>query len=453
MASTHDALPDLRPFTRAHRQALRARLDDAPVLLGSAPEAPRNGDVTYPYRQSSDLLWLTGVSEPGYSLLLDARTGLETLFVPRLTQKHAVWLGHVPSRAEARQAFGIRDVRYHDELPQLLRKAAQGRRRVHADAHARPAARRALPTARLAAGELREALSELRLFKDDGELALLRRASAASAAGHLAAMRAARPGLREHQVQAELEREFQHAGCGQPGYGSIVATGRNSAVLHYVRNDAPLRRGELLLVDAGCECRGYTADITRTFPVGGRFDRRQRDVYAVVLAAQEACIAASRAGTTSLELQRVAEACLAEGLRSLGFLKGSTDELLESEAIRVFFPHGIGHTLGLDVHDVQGARRRRLPEPRFCKIKFRARLEPGFVITIEPGVYFIEALVRDPELRRRHRGRVNFALAERFLDFGGVRIEDDVVVRPQGPPLNLTRVPKTIAEVEAACAA
>ena len=452
MTATH-ALPDLRPFTRAHRRALRDRLPDAPILLGSAAEAPRNGDVTYAYRQSSDLLWLTGVPEPGTTLLLDARAGLETLFVPKLTQKHAVWLGHIPSREEARQAFGIRDVRYQEELPALLKKAAAGRRRLHVDALARRAARQALPSARLVESELREALRELRLFKDEGELALLRAASAAAGAGHLAAMRAGRPGLREYHVQAELEREFQRAGCGQLGYGSIVATGRNAAVLHYVKNDATLRRGELLLVDAGCECRGYTADITRTFPVSGRFDRRQRDVYAVVLAAQEACIAASRTGTTTLELQRLAESTLAEGLRDLGFLKGATDELLESEAIRVFFPHGIGHTLGLDVHDVQGARRRKLPQPRSSKIKFRARLEPGFVITIEPGVYFVEALVRDPELRRKHRGRVNFALAERFLDFGGVRIEDDVVIRPSGPPLNLTRVPKSIADVEAACAA
>ncbi len=452
MAAT-DPLPDLRPVTRAHRKALLRHLPDAPILLGSAPEATRNGDVTFAYRQSSDLLWLTGVSEPGYTLLLDARSGHETLFVPKLTQKHAVWLGHIPSRAEAREAFGIRDVRYHEDLPGLLKKAAGGRRSLHVDAFARRSARRALPGAKPVETELREALHELRLFKDAGELALLRRASKADGAGHRDPMRAACPDLREYQVQAELEREFQRQGCGQLGYSSIVATGRNSAVLHYVKNDAPLRRGELLLVDAGCECRGYTADITRTFPVGGRFDRRQRDVYSVVLAAQEACISASRAGTTSLELQRVAEATLAEGLRELGLLRGSTEELLETEAIRVFFPHGIGHTLGLDVHDVQGGRRRLLPQPRSSKLKFRARLEPGFVITIEPGVYFIEALIRDRELRRRHHGRVNFALAERYLDFGGVRIEDDVVVQKQGPPLNLTRVPKTVAEVEAACAA
>ena len=436
---------------RAHRRALLARVADAPIVVGSAPERPRNGDVTFRYRQSSDLLWLTGVELPGATLLLDARAGLETLFVPKLTQRHAVWLGHVPSPAEVRATYGLRDVRTSDELGATLERLARRRATVHADAHAARHLRRAWPRLRLVSGELRDALDDLRVFKDEGELACLRRASAATAAGHRAAMRLARPGLHEYQVQAELERAFQHAGCAQLGYGSIVAAGRNAAVLHYVKNDERLRAGQLLLIDAGAEYRGYTADVTRTFPVSGRFDRRQRDVYEVVLAAQEACLRRARAGVTSMELQLLAERCLAEGLRSLGLLRGATDELVETRAVRVFFPHGIGHTLGLDVHDVQGGRARRLPQQAPVKLRFRARLEPGFVITIEPGLYFIAALLHDPELRRRHRGRVDFARAERFLDFGGVRIEDDVVIQPAGAPRNLTKVPKTIADVEAAC--
>jgi Xaa-Pro aminopeptidase len=173
-------------------------------------------------------------------------------------------------------------------------------------------------------------------------------------------MRAARPGLYEYQVQAELERAFKAAGCAQLGYGSIVAGGRNSAVLHYVANDRRLAAGDLLLVDAGAEYRGYTADVTRTFPVSGRFTSRQRALYEVVLAAQERSIDFARAGTLSMDLQRLSEIVLAEGLRDLGILKGGLEELTETQAIRVFYPHGIGHTLGLDVHDVQGGRRRRL---------------------------------------------------------------------------------------------
>jgi Xaa-Pro aminopeptidase len=206
------------------------------------------------------------------------------------------------------------------------------------------------------------------------------------------------------------------------------------------------------LIDAGAERHGYTADVTRSFPVSGRFTPRQRDLYEIVLGCQQRVIDLARAGQTTVELQRRSEEWLAEGLASLGLLRGSVEELVESEAVRVFYMHGIGHPLGLDVHDVQGGQRRRLPRRRGPdRPRFRARLEPGFVITVEPGVYFNPALLFDREARRKHRGRIDFARAEHWLPLGGIRIEDNVVVQAQGPPLNLTRVPKTVAEVEAAC--
>jgi Xaa-Pro aminopeptidase len=444
-------LTDVRGATRAHRRALERRLPDGLILLTAAPEAHRNGDVHHPYRQSSDFLWTTGVEAPGYALLLDSRRGREILFVPRLTQKHAVWLGRIPSRQEAREAFGIRDVRYREELPAALRRGGRGV--LHADPRGAGLARREARSLRAEGRELREALDELRIVKDAGELALLEKASVATAAGHVAAMGSARPGQFEYQVQAEMEKTFKAEGCAQLGYGSIVAGGRNGAVLHYVANDRRLGAGDLLLVDAGAEYRGYTADVTRTFPVSGTFGARQRDLYEIVLTAQERCIDYARAGNTTMDLQRLSERVLAEGLRGLGLLRGSVEELVETEAVRVFYPHGIGHALGLDVHDVQGGTKRRLRLRRSSgKLRFRARLEPGFVITVEPGLYFMEPLLRDPELRRKHRARIDFAKAERWLPLGGVRIEDDVVVQTDGPPRNLTSAPKTVAAVEAACA-
>ena len=427
-----------------------ARLPDAPIVLTASPEQVRNGDVHHRYRQGSDFLWLTGVEQPGYALLIDPRHATETLFAPRLTQKHAVWLGHIPSLREAREAFGIRHVLHLDELPKALRKLGRVAH-VHADARSVAAVRRSRPAARVERKPLAEALLELRVVKDAAELALLRQASAATAAGHVAAMQAARAGQREYQVQAVLECAFAQAGCGQTGYASIVAGGRNAAVLHYHANAARLAPRSLLLIDAGAECHGYGADVTRTFPVSGRFTRFQRDVYDVVLAAQLRCIELAQPGRTTIELQRAAEETLAEGLRGLGFLHGGTAELVDTKAVKIFFPHGISHSLGLDVHDAQGGRKRTLPQPRAAKLRFRARLEPGFVITVEPGVYFIEALLTDRTLRRSHRGRVDFDRALRHLREGGVRIEDDVVVRPAGPPENLTRVPRTVADVEAAC--
>jgi Xaa-Pro aminopeptidase len=257
--------------------------------------------------------------------------------------------------------------------------------------------------------------------------------------------------MREYEVQSIFEAECLRSGLRHLGYPSIVAAGRNGAVLHYHHNNDVLRAGDLLLIDAGGEYRGYGADITRTFPISGKFTARQKDVYSIVLEAQKRCIEAAKPGVNSADLHLLSMRVLAEGLTSLRILKGDPDDLVLSGAVRLFYPHGIGHMLGLDVHDCTGGKKRVLPNPTKVPVRFIARLEPGFVITVEPGLYFIEALLRDPRLRRKHKGQVDFSRAESFLDFGGVRIEDDIVVRESGPALNLTTVPKEIAAVEDAC--
>ncbi len=390
---------------------------------------PRNFDVDYVFRQNSDFLYLTGVEEPGCHLVLEPKSGREILFVPRVDSHHRVWEGHVPSPAEAKTLFGVDRVMYADELKKVL-----GRRAV-------------APKARL-----RDALDELRAIKSEGELALMRRANEVSGAAHRAVMAATRPGMREYEIQAVFEAECMKAGMRHLAYPSIVAAGVNGAVLHYRRNDAVLRAGELLLIDAGAELKGYAADITRTFPADGKFSRRQRDVYQIVLETQKDCIQAARPGVVSADLHVRSMRRIAEGLKSLGILRGETDGLVEGGAVRLFYPHGLTHMLGLDVHDTTGGKKRKMPNPTKVPVRFVAKLEPGFVITMEPGIYFIDALLRDPALRRKHKTSVDFAKVESFLDFGGVRIEDDIVIRPEGPPLNLTSVPKEIAEVEAACA-
>lgn len=412
---------------RQLRRALAARLGRRLVHLEGGRPTPRNFDVDYPFRQKSDFLYLTGVEEPGCHLVLDGSK--ETLLVPRIDAHHRVWEGHVPGPDEARRLFGVDRVMYADELKKVLR----GRKPV-----AQPL--------------VRDALDELRAVKTEGELALMREANRVSGLAHRAVMAAARPGLREYELQAVFDAACLRAGMKHLAYPSIVAAGVNGAVLHYRRNDATLKSGDLLLIDAGAENKGYAADITRTFPVNGKFTRRQRDVYSVVLAAQKACIAAARPGIVSAELHVISMRVIAEGLKSLGLLRGSTDSLVEGGAVRLFYPHGLTHMLGLDVHDCTGGKKRVMPNPTKVPVRFVAKLEPGFVITIEPGVYFIEALLKDSKLRAKHKGEVDFRLADSFLDFGGIRIEDDVVVRRSGPPENLTTVPKEIDAVEAACA-
>ena len=207
----------------------------------------------------------------------------------------------------------------------------------------------------------------------------------------------------------------------------------------------------MLLIDAGAECGGYAADITRTFPVNGKFTNRQRDIYSIVLRTQKTCIERARPGVGSAQLHVLSMTLIAEGLKSLGLLRGEVSGLVEGGAVRLFYPHGLTHMLGLDVHDVTGGRKRRMANPTKIPVRFVARLETGVVITLAPGIYFIKALLLDPALRRKHRGSIDFTKAEKFLDFGGVRIEDDIVIQPQGPPLNLTTVPKEISDVEECC--
>ena len=438
-------------FYRENRRALARRLADGLILLCGGRMQARNGDTEYDFRQNSDFLYLTGVEEPGAQLLIDPRRGRTTLFMPRIDNEHRVWLGHVPDPAEARRLYGVSRVAYCDELEAELRSARRGYRRLYADAAALKLHRKGLRGLQSAPADLGEAFSELRACKTPGELELMAHACRVTSRAHQAVMRSVRPGQAEYQAQAVFEAECRAAGLPHLAFQTIAASGTNSAVLHYHHNKARMKSGDLLLLDAGAEHHGYAADVTRTFPVNGRFTRRQKDVYSIVLEAQKACISRARPGMLSADLQRLSMTVIAEGLKSLGLLRGDSAGLVENGAVRLFYPHGFSHMMGLDVHDVTGGKRRLLRNPFQFTVRFLARLEPGFVVSAEPGIYFIRALLHDPENRRKLKASVDFSRAEKFLDFGGVRIEDDIVIQETGPARNLTDVPKEIAAVEAAC--
>jgi Xaa-Pro aminopeptidase len=270
--------------------------------------------------------------------------------------------------------------------------------------------------------DVRAALDEMRLLKEPGEVALMRRSARIAAAAHRRAMRATRPGRHEYEIEAELCYEFRRGGAQFPAYWPIVAGGANACILHYVSNDAPLSDGELLLIDAGCELDGYASDITRTFPVNGRFSAAQREVYDVVLAAQLAAIAAVRPGNPWNAPHDAALRVLARGMLDLGLLRGSLDEVLEKETYKRFYMHRTGHWLGLDVHDAGEYKRDG---------QWRS-LQPGMALTVEPGLYI--------------RGADD--VPQRLRDIG-VRIEDDVVVTPGGCEVLTGEAPKAPADVEA----
>jgi Xaa-Pro aminopeptidase len=428
-------------------QARRARVFDTLAARGggvavlfAAPERVRSRDVEYPYRADSYLLYLTGFDEPGAALVLVATGGRrESLLYcrPRDADRE-IWDGprHGPEAATTR--FGCdagHPIALLDEsLPPLLADApavycALARPKDTARVQGWLTAVRAMGRRGVSAPEavvdLLPLLDAMRLVKDEAEIATLRRAAAITSAAHERLLRACRPGQREVELEAELLHEFVRHGA-QPAYPAIVAAGANACILHYPAGGAELRAGDLCLVDAGCEVDGYASDVTRTFPVAGRFSGEQRAVYEIVLAAQAAAIAAVRPGARFNAPHDAATRVLTQGLIDLGVLDGSLDGALESGAYKAYYMHRTSHFLGLDVHDVGDTREGAAPAEG--ERPWRT-LEPGMVLTVEPGLYL--------------RG----APVQRLRDIG-VRIEDDVRVTADGHEV-LTTAAKQAADVEA----
>jgi Xaa-Pro aminopeptidase len=291
---------------------------------------------------------------------------------------------------------------------------------------------------------LRERLDALRRPKDAAELELLARAVTATAAGHGKAREVIRPGASERQIQIELEAEMFRQGADAVAFGTIVGVGSNAAVLHFQPGGRIVHPGDLVLVDAGGEVAGYAGDVTRTYPAGDRFTGKQQAIYDLVLAAEGAAIAKCQIGTEWRDVHRSAAVVLALGLRDLGILRGEVEGLLESEAIALFFPHGIGHMVGLGVRDVGGRAPGRGEVQRHCGARLRVDLplEEGFLMTVEPGLYFVPALLDHPARREQFRQEVDWAVLESWRSVGGVRIEDNVLITAAGPRVTTRAIPK-----------
>ena len=433
------------PKTHAARRAILAAQIRAAgggiAILPTAPERRRNRDSDYPYRHDSYFHYLTGFTEPEGVVVLVADTD-ETrsiLFCREKNEEREIWDGFRFGPDAARERFGF-DAAFpiselEGQLPGLLgnqpalwyslgHDEAWDRRMTEALNNVRAGTRNGI-NAPTEIRDLRVQLDEMRLCKDASEIALMRRAAEITSAAHRRAMQTTRPGMMEYEIEAEILHEFRRSGSQFPAYTSIVAGGPNACILHYNANDQQLRDGELLLIDAGCEYNSYAADITRTFPVGGRFEGPQRDVYALVLAAQKAAIAECRQGKHFNEPHEVALRILAQGMLDLKLLTGSLDEVLETCSYRRFYMHRTSHWLGMDVHDCG-------------EYKLRGQwreLEPGMVLTIEPGCYI----------------RPADDIPEAFWNIG-VRIEDDVLITGHHPDVLTSAAPKCIKDVEACMA-
>lgn len=425
---------DITPY-RQRRQRLLDDIGDGIAILFAAPERPRNRDIFHPYRFDSDFWYLTGFPEPEAALVLIGGKAPRTLlFCREKDETREIWDGFRYGPAAACETFGVDEAfafpEFGDALPGLIaghetlwyaigQDAGQDAQIVTALNRIR-AQSRSGQRAPSILRDIREPLHRSRLIKDTHETALMRRAAEITDDAHVRAMRACRPGGQEYMLEAEISHAFRSRGASGHAYPPIVASGVNACVLHYIDNDAPLADGTLVLIDAGCELDGYAADITRTFPVNGRFTGAQRDAYEIVLAMQAAAFDAIRPGAPFPAYHEAAVRVLVRGLVDLGVLSGDIDGLIEREAYTPFYMHRTGHWLGLDVHDVGDYRTG----------EDWTILRPGMALTVEPGLYLRAASAPEP-----------------FQGIG-IRIEDDVFVTETGCEV-YTRAPKTIAAIEA----
>lgn len=433
----------------ARRARLAAMLQPGAVaVLPTAPEVARNSDTEYPYRHDSYFYYLTGFTEPEAVCVLVAAQGERParaiLFCREKNPEREIWDGFRYGPPAAREAYGFDEAYAIGELdaqmPRLLADApalyyALGHsaaldERVAGWLKAVRAQARVGIAAPPAAINLFGLLDEMRLLKDDAEVALMLRAATISGDAHARAMRATRPGMREYEVEAELLYEFRRRGAQFPAYTPIVAAGANACILHYNANNAPVRDGDLVLIDAGCELDSYASDITRTYPANGRFSAPQKALYELVLAAQQAALEAVLPGRPYSDVHEAALRVLTAGMLDLGLVDrnkfGSVDNAIAERAYLPFYMHGTGHWLGLDVHDVGMYRDTALEG------KPSRKLQPGMALTVEPGIY-----VRPGE-----------GVPEQFWNIG-IRIEDDVVVTGEGCRVLSGAAPKTVADIEA----
>jgi len=406
------------------------------IVLGARP-ATRSADTHYPFRQDSDFWYLTGFGHPNAAAVLRRTDGpAYTLYVEPRQREAEIWTGYRPGLEGAVRDHGADEAHAREELAAAIPRIVDGARRVYhvlgrdadLDRHlieALEAMRLRSRTGAVPPAEIvdpRSIVHEMRLVKDDAEIETMRRAAAITCEAHREAARLAHGGHYEYELEAVLDYTFRRRGAAGPAYPSIVAGGANACVLHYVANDQKLEDGRLLLIDAGCELDGYASDVTRTYPVGGRFAGAGRAVYEAVLDAQKAAIALAAPGVTLRDVHDVAVRRLSENLIGLGLLAGSAGEAVQSEAYRAYFMHHTSHWLGLDVHDAGSYTRDGSPRP----------LEPGMVFTVEPGLYIApDADTAEPRLRGI-----------------GVRIEDDVLVTADGHEVLTAAIPKDPEDVE-----
>lgn len=407
------------------------------AIIPSAREATRSNDTNYRFRQDSDFYYLTAFEEPeAIAVIGSKREHRYTLFVRPRDPEREIWDGRRAGVEGAKSEYSADEALPIEEFPAKLDEILDGAEKLYYRLGVNPDLDRVIiraisrmralnrkpihpPTIIIDPATI---VHEMRVIKTDEEIELMQRAADIAAGAHCEAMKAVRPGMKEYQVEALIEQIFRREGAAAPAYTSIVGAGPNATVLHYINNDGELRDGELLLIDAGAEYKGYASDITRTFPISGKFSKAQREIYELVLEAQMSCVQMVKPGVTHDDLKNHSIEVLTKGMVKLGLLKGEPEKLIEEEKYKQFYMHGLGHMLGIDVHDVG----------QYYFDKQSRALEPGVVMTVEPGLYIAPSTKDIPE---------------QYLGIG-VRIEDDVLCTNNGPRVLTNKVPKDAGEIE-----
>jgi Xaa-Pro aminopeptidase len=417
---------------RRARVASALQLTDEILLVGAGEPVPlpENTDQTYPFRAHSEYFYLTGIDSP---------SGV-TAFDPK-DRPGKRWVSFVPDVTEAERTWEGRTQQVGKSLTALEGWLATRRGRPVVNLGERL---RGVRSDDALIGRAREQFTHVRRVKDTTELRLLRRAAKATAQGFSAVRKRLRPGVTERSLQIELEAAFFRAGADHTGYGTIVASGPNAAVMHFSPSNRKLRRGDFVLIDAGAEVGRYVIDVTRTFVSGGKASRFQHDLFQLVLTVEEAAISRCVAGAEwkTIHLQAATE--LTAGLIEMKVMRGTPESLVEQGAHTLFFPHGLGHLVGLGVRDASGRFPGRAKDESAAlkNLRMDLPLAAGYVTTVEPGLYFIPAILNDPARRKRYRTCVNWPLADAHIGIGGVRIEDNVLVTNQQPEVLTAGVAK-----------
>ena len=452
---------------QARRRQLRERVGTGLLLFPGNDHCAINfAHNPYPFRQDSTFTYLFGIRRPGLAALIDADSGAETLFGDDATADDELWLGAQPRLHAQAERAGIASVRPLSEIEAVISTARSQGRTVHYLPSYRHqttldlARWLELPAASVAAKSsvaLIRAVVALREIKSAGEVSEVEKALTVTHAMHLAAMRMSRPGVVEREVVAEMRRIAQCHDV-QEAYAPIFT--RRKEGLHAQVYDMQLAAGDLVINDAGaCSAMDYASDVTRTLPVGGRFSARQRELYELLLAAQLAGIAAMRPGLRYLDLHKAVSAAIVRGMCEMGFFRGAPEEIVAAGAHAICFPHGLGHQLGLDVHDMEALGEdhvgyddevSRSGQFGLRYLRMGKRLREGMVMTIEPGIYFMPALIDRWRAEQRHAAHICYARFDAYRDFGGMRVEDVVHVGGKSARVLGPHIPKTVAEVEAA---